>query len=116
LGGFVVLSRKQIQQLQQLLGPLFNHALFCTGNVARDANIFKSRKLGQQVVELKDKSDLLVSEAGELLFAQREEVIPVNAYLAGVGLKQGSEDLKQRRFSRTTGPNDRDDLMFFHQQ
>ena len=75
----------QVKQSQQIGGFLFDFVSFAPCNIAGDAYILESGKLGKQMVELKNKANLFIAKSGELFFVQGKNIGIVDDNLARVG-------------------------------
>src|ERR1700690_2531667 len=82
---------------------------------ARHSDIFQRAELGQQIMELKDKSYDTVSECCNRTVAQRKR-IDTTVRLVGEPtarrLVQGAEYMKERTFACAGSPHNADNLSF----
>ena len=90
----VVFSVAQIQIGKQFFGSfrgfLFSHA----ANVSRNADVFDGGELREQVMELEDEADFLVTESSQFRIIQFVDFDAIDAQLSTVGLVQGADDVE----------------------
>ena len=99
-------------KLQQLLSTLSGLTVFFAGDIGGNQDVFKCCKLWQQLVELEDESEMLVTEVGELLAGKGGYIDGIDVYTARIRLFECTDDLQQRGLSRSAGTDDADDLSF----
>ena len=71
----------------------------CASDVSGDADVLQGSELGEQVVELEDETDLLVSELCQSLVVESVDLGAVDEQRALVGTVKGADDVQQCRFS-----------------
>jgi len=112
---FVVQAVAEAQEFHEFHGLFLG---FCSAGVldkCRNADVFKGGKFRQQLVELEDKTDVFVSEPGQLPFFKTSDILSVDFDTAGyarVRGVQGSKNLEEGGFTRPRGPNHRYDFPF----
>ena len=57
-------------------------------------------------MKLEYKPDLPVSEVGQLPLVHDRNILVIDTHFPGIGITQGTDDLKQGRFACPTGPYD----------
>src|SRR5262252_4461828 len=75
------------------------------GGKRRHQHVFKDRALGQQVMKLKNKTDLLVAHSSQLILCKLTQVLTRKCQLSRSRLVQGPDNLQQGAFARTGGTN-----------
>ena len=73
-------NRSDKPKNEQVACPLFCAFARFSGNVSRYAHILNGCEFGQQVMELKNKSNVLVPETCQAFIAQRKNIAPVDDY------------------------------------
>lgn len=71
LAGLMIAALGQPHERQQLSGTPLHFGFRTPSDQARDTDILESRKFGQQVVELENESDLLVTEPRQSPITER---------------------------------------------
>ena len=64
------------------------------------------------MMELKNKSDMLVSEPRQFFFSQVADIGTVNSDCTFSGFQQGSHDLKEGGFTGSAGTNNGNNFAF----
>ena len=82
------------------------------GNHSRNHDVFERGEFGEELVELKDESDMLVAEVGQFATVERQHVGTVDKEATGIGLVERADDLKQRGFARAAWAYDTDNFAF----
>jgi len=82
------------------------------GNHSRNHDVFERREFGEELVELKDESDVPVAEVGQFATVERQHVGAVDKEAARIGLVERADDLEQRGFARAAGAYDTDNFAF----
>ena len=75
-------------------------------------HILKSRQIGNQIVKLKDKTDILPAVAGKLTSGVAGDVPAVHINLPRGGLIHSAEDIQHRGLARAAGAYDHDKFPF----
>jgi hypothetical protein len=73
---------------------------------AWEQGIFENIPLRKQMMVLKDESDMVVSELGLFCFSQGKRILAPNRQGPSRGPIQHTQDLQQRRFSRSARTDD----------
>ena len=68
----------QSHHVEQLFRLLFRCGVTHVAYQRGDHHVLQRGELGQQLMKLKDESDMLVAEVGELLLVQQSQLIVVN--------------------------------------
>ena len=110
LGRLVRGAVRQLQEVEQLHGPLARGAHGAPRNQRRNHHVLHGGELGQQLVELEHEAQPRAAEAGQLAAPQGKHVGAVDADGAAVRPVERTHDLQQRRLARTAGADDADDL------
>ena len=84
------------------------------GNHSRNHDVFERGEFGEELVELKDESDMPVAEVGQFATVERQHVGTVDKEAARIGLVECADDLEQRGFACAAGPYDADNFAFFN--
>jgi hypothetical protein len=91
------------EQLRRALPRLLERA---AGNAHRHLHVLSGVEFRQQMVKLKDESNVAVPELHQLAVAQGSQVRVGNANLAFVGTIEPAEDVEQRALPHTGCPDD----------
>src|ERR1700680_3130523 len=75
-------------------------------NQRRGQHVLENRTLRQQAVVLKDESDLLVAERGELSFLQQKRIVAIELHFAGSRRLERSQDIEERALAAARGSHD----------
>ena len=86
----------QTQKVEYPLGLPLRLRAVASADEGGYHHIFEGRELGQQLVKLEDKPDVSVPESGHLAVGQVVYPLAVVAYLAAIGLVEGTDNLQQR--------------------
>jgi len=89
----------QANPVKQVSGAMTYSLFRLATDPAGHHDIFQGGKFRQKMVKLKDKTDVMVTMAGQLLFRQAEQGLACKEKLALVRRIQGAEDLQQGGFS-----------------
>ena len=79
-------------------------------------HVFQGGKFGQQVVELVNEAEILVSQSAQLLLTQLGQVLPHQGNTAGGRFVQPAQDVQQGGFSAARRADDAYASAFFHLQ
>lgn len=112
LVGLVLRTVLKSHKLEEFEGALTEFAMGAAGNHSRNHDVFERREFGEELVELKDESDVLVAEVGQFATVKRQHVGAVDKEAAGVGLVERADDLEQRGFACAARPYDADNFAF----
>jgi hypothetical protein len=82
----------------------------------RDNHIFDGGKFGQQLMKLKNKTDVPVAKKRKFVGIQPVEINAIYLYLAFIGFIERTEYLKQCGFSGAAWPDYGYNLTFAHTQ
>src|SRR3546814_564184 len=83
-------------------------------DVRRDAYILQCGKLGQKVMELENKTDVLIAECAQLLSVKRTDIRATEGHRAAIGLIQRTNDMEQGTLSCAGCPHEANNLAFSH--
>src|SRR5438552_4124514 len=72
----------------------------------RQLDVVERRGARQQIETLKDESDFLVPDRGELVLRHARDVLSVEEILAGRRLVEAPDDMHERRFPGSRRPGD----------
>src|SRR5262245_30829765 len=79
------------------------HSLLSRPNICsgqhRDEDIFQHTALREQMMRLKDKSDLLISNRGQFVVSQSAQVATIKQNLSRTGSIQGPDNIQQSAFA-----------------
>ena len=93
-----------LQRLDNLIKPMRVESIpldmLCDGNVPT------GRERGKQVESLKNKSDLVATEASAITVAHFGKVVSVHTYASARGGRHASQDMKKRGFATPGGTHD----------
>ena len=106
LVGLMVGTVGKFHELEQLQGTLTGLALTGTGYHGGYHDILECRELGQQLMELEDEADVLVTELAKLGAAEAEDILPPDENLSAIGLIQRAHNLQQRGLTGSAGAHD----------
>ena len=101
---------RQPQTLQQLLCPRQPRLTLHARVHRRHFHILRRRQVRQQVITLKNKAKVLAAQRGQRIAVQRRHIGSRHAVGAAGRLIEAAENIHQRRFPRTRGPDDRHHL------
>ena len=104
--GFVGGAIGQSHKLQQLLGTLLSLLRRSACNISWNHDILDGSKLGQQLVELEHKTQMLVAEIGQFLSRQATGVDAINNHLSAIGTVERTDNLQQGGLTGSAGAND----------
>src|SRR5690606_27564173 len=85
-------------------------------DIRRNANVFKRGEFRQQLVELENKSEVLVAEFRKRLVGKFQYILTVDDEFGSFGHRrfvQRSQNMQKRRLSRARRAHDRYDFAFF---
>lgn len=97
------------------LSGLFFAFLPATGEPGCE-NIFHDRKLGQEMVLLKNKAQLLIPKSGRFLLIQVRNIFPANHHRAACRREKGPENIEQSRLATSRRPDHSGGRAFFHRK
>ena len=80
------------------------------GQVRRDLDVLLDGKVGHQVVELEDKTQLSAAILAQIGRFEHREVAAVHHDGAAVGILQAADQIEKGRLARTRGPQHDADL------
>src|SRR6266542_815260 len=106
----VLQAMAKLHQVQQLAGALVYFLAAPAFEMKRQRHVLQAGEAGQQVEELKNKTDLVAPQAREVVVRESVQRLAVNRNLAGGGAVETADQVEQRRFARTGGADDRDHL------
>ena len=109
-GGFVVDAVAEVEVVEQFLGTHFGLLFVFASDESRDADVFECGKLGQELVELEDETEMLVAKSGDVLVFQSCHVDAIDDDGAAVGCIEGTHDLEKGSLTRSRGTDDADHL------
>ncbi len=107
LMGSTVVKPQEIKHLHCAASGISHRV---TLNESRHHHILHSRKLGQKLMELKDKADMFVSESRELLLIIKRHINTIEQYASAISMVERTDDLQQGGLTCPTGTYDADDL------
>ena len=102
----------ELHEGEQFLCPSACFLFRLFGDECRYHHVFESGKFRQQLMELEDKSYLLVSEVGEFVIRQGVCLNSVDDHLSRVRLVECSDNLQQGGFPGSAWSDDTDDFSF----
>ncbi len=105
LGRKMVLALTQPDPLQRLRG---RHRV--GGDVGHQLHVFQRRQAGDEVIELEHETDRGASEARQLGFLGRAQVVALTLHLTAAGSVQPAQDVEQGRFAAARGPQQHHEL------
>ena len=65
----------------------------------RHQDVFENRALRQKMVQLKNETDLFVSDSRQLLLAQSGKILTVEQHFSAGRIIQGAHDIQKRAFA-----------------
>ena len=108
--GLVTGTGRQVHEGEEFLGTL---ACLLPAHPTDEGgyhDILQCGELGQQLVELEDKTDVAIAEMGLFLLAQPGDVLAIDDDLTAIGLVQRAHNLQEGRLAGSTGSYDTYDL------
>ncbi len=100
----------EVEVVEQFFGTRFSLLLVLTSDEGRDADVFECGKLGQELVELEDKAEVLVAKSGDILVFQSCHVDAIDDDGATVGRVEGAHDLEEGGLTCSRRTDDADHL------
>ena len=110
----MVAACRETHQIEQLRRPRPDFAPVAPSDQPRQADVFESGELGQQVMELEDEADTTVAETRQLPVRQSKRIDAAERNAPAVGARERPDDLQQRRLARAAGADDRYHLAAHH--
>ena len=112
---------REAETQKQLGGPFFCRGQFVGGDKFGHRYILEGGKVGEEVVELKDKAYFLVSETGQRLLGEGVLCLPEQEFLvehdfATIGGVESAEQVQQGCFTASRGSDDGYHLTFTDRQ
>ena len=84
----------EIEIVEQLFSFFHRFFLCHSSDISRDADVFDCGELGEEVMELEDKTDFLVTECGQFGVVEFVDLSTIDEQLSTVGLVQGADDVE----------------------
>src|SRR5690348_17349244 len=103
---------RKIHQVKKFSCLFFGFTFIFSRDKCRHTYVFKSRKFRKQVVKLKNKPDMLVSEGRNFLLRKRAYFSFVNRYNPFIGFVQCAENVKQCALAGSRRTDNGNDLTF----
>lgn len=103
---FVPLPVCQIHLRHQVTRPVKRFASTPAFRQQRQGNILQSADRREQVVKLKDKTDVFPAEAGEFTLTGVFERYPIDRQFPAGGAVNTAQEVQQRGFTPAAGPDD----------
>ena len=110
--GLVFRTVLKSHKLEEFECALTEFTMGAAGNHSRNHDVFERREFGEELVELKDESDVPVAEVGQFATVERQHVGTVDKEAASIGLVERADDLEQRGFARAAWAYDTDNFAF----
>lgn len=82
----------------------------------RQADVFDTGEGREQIEELKNKSDLVAADFGELVVGESREIFVVHANRAGRGAIEAADQIEERGFAGPGWSDDRDHFTAWNRQ
>ncbi len=101
---------RQPELIEQICCRVQRHAPGGSSNPGRHRHVLDGGELGQQMMELKDESDVAVAEPRELVRAHAGQLVLPDTNRSRVGAVEPPEQVEQRRLADPGGADDRQDL------
>ena len=79
-------------------------------DLQRQFHVFQSRQVGDQVVKLKDKSDVIPAVSRQLFGAIFRNILPIHQHFSFGGGIHTSQDIQHRGLAGAAGPHDHHEL------
>lgn len=96
----------QAHPLQPARGQLSGLGAVLAANPQRHGDVVQCAELGQQVVELVDKTEVAVAPLALLGRAQGRQQLPLELHRALAGRVQAAQQMQQSAFARAGGAHD----------
>ena len=110
LVGFVLQAVGQSHVGEQLAGVVRIILPMIALDHARDQHILQSGEFCQKMMELENKADIIVAEAGQLRFAVAEHILTIDVQLPRRRCIDGAENIQQSALAYPRGAHNHGDL------
>lgn len=108
----MMLSVAEVEIVKQFFGTLLCLSFVLTTDEGWDTDVLQCRELGQELVKLKHKAEVLITESGDVFVSEVGDINAVNLYRSCVGCVECAHDLQQGGLSRSRRANDADHFAF----
>lgn len=95
---------------EEFCGALFGLGAFDAGDVEREEDVLEGGQVGDQVEQLEDKADFLLSKSGEGSGIGEVDALSFEDHFAGAGGEDTPEETDQRRFAAAAIAGDQDEF------
>ena len=106
----MVHARGQLHEVEQLARAIVDLLPRPAAQVQRQRHVLDARQARQQIEELKDEAELVPPHRRQPIVCEAVEALAVERDGARRRPVQPADEIQQRRFSRSRGPDDRDHL------
>ena len=89
----------EVEVVEQLFGTRLCLFLVLAGDEGWNADILQRRELRQELMELEDKAEVLVTELSQVFVLESGHINPVDKDGASVGGVEGAHDLQEGGFA-----------------
>src|SRR5262249_9539473 len=103
-------ARVEPELAEQLASFFQRGVLVVPRDPSRHGHVLDRAELRQQVMKLKDESDVPISESRQLVVRHRRQFTILDAYRSVIGPIESAEKMKERRLPDTGRTDDRDHL------
>ena len=79
------------------------HIKRCIGKILADLDILLDGEVGNKVIELEDKAQIITSVVGKLRRLEPEDLLSVYCHRAAVHFIKSADAVEKRRFARAAG-------------
>lgn len=110
LGRLVIEAIGKSQHAQQRNRLLLHFPGRPFADVSGDADIFQGGKFGEKIVELKNKSDVLIPESRQLIAFHGKKILVLEPDRSAVRLVEGTQNMQERALTGARGPDNRNDF------
>lgn len=98
----------EIEVVEQFLGTCFCLLLVLACNEGRDADVFQCCELRQELMELEDEAQVLISELGDFLVFQTGHIDAINNDGTRIRRVKRAHNLKERGLASSGRTDDAD--------
>ena len=116
LGGPMLQPLAEADALQQLARERLELGRVPLTDQCGNEDVFQHGALRQEVMVLKDETDVPVAVVGEAAFAEGERILAVEPHGAGSRPVERAEDVQQRALARAGRPHDGEGVAALHLQ
>src|SRR5437016_3006438 len=100
----------ELHKIQKFLRTLLDLLAGPFAQIERESDVFQTIQGWQQVEKLEDEADLVAPDTREIVVGKFAKILAFDSNLAGCGPVEASDQVQERRLSRTGRSDNRDNL------